>query len=421
MANRALLFQAILIGVALLALGAAAEPQCEEYSYKTEDTIVEGILVESEKTSIDVGDWHEIQDVHLRTRMLVKKFNGVEISLTAVPPEGVPAGPQNTVVLKKMNSHNPSFFREYNKPLMLEVLWSDDAALTLGEALSKMTIRQRQLAKTEFVQVLARPDTSLRHLVTGSETSASNGGSRGSWQLNVENKALVAKRRNHAKVQDWSLTLCFGPTSSIQGQLVSALEEEAGSVVYDPVPGYEAVAPAPERRGFFGRRRRGGFGSRLFGGASAAQQTTTTTAPQPRQGLLARMAERRRNRSPFQRTMGYATGLSGLVIAQAAAEAAATGLPLATVLSTQMTTLNAQLAALGGGMAALNNGAMFPVYLGLASTDDAEEDAAEKSSDEPVAEVVDEPAVDAVDEPVDETTAPDAAPEASADVESELV
>ena len=253
----------------LLSTSALAAPHCEEYSFKTHDDISERLFEHEEVASIEVGDYKQLSDVIVKSKLLVKRFSGVEISIDVVAPDDAIGLPQDTVVLKKEPNGDPNFLRDHIKPLKLEVVWRDDAPYNLYQALEQMTFKERQAAKNEFVQVVARPDVSLKNLAHGISTVAGKGGSKGMWEFRVANNGLRASRREHVKLMNWDLTLCFEETEALANeshdtgphdQLTAANSAEEDDVVFrrrfggsggllrNLVPGYQAVNALPARR-----------------------------------------------------------------------------------------------------------------------------------------------------------------------------
>ena len=208
---------ALALAVTLLAVTsrrALAQPHCENYSFKTSDVEVDAPLDHSEIASINVGDRRQISDVFATTKLLVRQFNGVKLSLDVVSPAD--GQPPKTVVMKNELRNNPNFLLDHLKPLKLKIIWRDDAPLTLGQAVSKLPQKEIRRSKQEFVEVTARPDTSLRQLVRGISTNAGSGGSRGTWELRVENKSF--KKRPHVKLMNWDLTLCFDQSEAMANE-----------------------------------------------------------------------------------------------------------------------------------------------------------------------------------------------------------
>jgi hypothetical protein len=257
----------------LLTTSALAVPHCEEYAFKSHDDLSERLFEHEEVASIEVGDYKQLSDVIVRSKLLVKRFSGVEISIDVVSPDDVIGLPQDTVVLKKEHNGNPNFLLDHVRPLKLEVVWRDDAPYNLYQALEQMTFKERQEAKTDFVQVVAKPDVSLKNLAHGISTVAGQGGSKGTWEFRVANNGLRASRREHVKLMNWDLTLCFEETEALaneshdsgpRDQLTAANSAEADNeVVFRRRfgsgtgllrrlrPGYQAVSalvPARETR-----------------------------------------------------------------------------------------------------------------------------------------------------------------------------
>ncbi|QDZ19309.1 hypothetical protein A3770_02p18270 [Chloropicon primus] len=255
---------------------AAMEPHCEQYAFKSRDLQVDKPMDHTEIAAIGVGDMKQISEVFVTTKLLVKQFNGVKLSVDVVPPGGALDVPEKTVVLKNELRNNPNFLIDHLKPLKLEVIWRDDAPLTLGEALTAMKMNEIRQAKREFVQITARPDTSLKHLVRGISTNAGNGGSKGTWELRLENKSF--KNREHVRLMNWDLTLCFDENEALAN-------ESHESILHDPVSAaavgdsddviFSRTFGAPGRLGAnlprFAPRRRPIFGSSAFGAAAEGE------------------------------------------------------------------------------------------------------------------------------------------------------
>ncbi|WZN59604.1 hypothetical protein HKI87_02g11300 [Chloropicon roscoffensis] len=190
----------------MLAGPALAAQKCTEYAFQSNDLKVDKPFDHLEIASINVGDMTRIADVIVTTKLLVKQFNGVKLSVDVLPPDGAKGVPEKTVVLKNELRNNPNFLFDHMKPLKLKVEWRDDAELTLGEALEGMKQKEVKAAKKDFVTIVARPDTSLAHFVRGMSANAGSGGSRGTWELRVENKSF--RNREHVRLLNWDLTLC---------------------------------------------------------------------------------------------------------------------------------------------------------------------------------------------------------------------
>mmetsp|Transcript_7814 Transcript_7814/g.16081 ORF Transcript_7814/g.16081 Transcript_7814/m.16081 type:complete len:321 (+) Transcript_7814:196-1158(+) len=246
-------------------------PHCEEYSFKSSDDEIDKPLDHTEVASIYVGDHQQISDVFVTSKLLVKQFNGVKIELDVVSPDSVLGEPAKRIVLKDKLKHNPNFLMDHMKPLMLKVVWRDDAEYGLGEALERMPMKEVRRAKKEFVEVEAKPDVSLRHLARGLSANAGAGGSKGTWELSVENASF--RRREHAKLLNWDLTLCFDGTEALANEshesglhdvaMGVAAEGEEDDVVYQRTFGFPRLGQNLPR---FGEGLRT-FGRGAFGGA----------------------------------------------------------------------------------------------------------------------------------------------------------
>ena len=298
------------------------------------------LFATSEDSIISVGDWSGVENVVVKTKLLVKKFNGVRMTLQAVAPAGVEPNPKNKVTLKTIRNGNALFLNDFREPLKIEVVWSDDAPHTLEEALQAMTLANRQEAKTQFVQISAKPETPLAALTVGDETTAAHGGSRGQWQLHVENMGMLARQREHAKLSDWSLDLCMTPSPDAL-ESAEALQQEEGA------PGFGAVAEPAAPGLFGGLRERIANRPRLFapreGGLFRASQAAPGAGaglPLPAAGAGGILGRRPRlfgaaagSRTPLQYALGYMTGLTYLGLGTAVATAVSTGTPISSVLT----------------------------------------------------------------------------------------
>lgn len=242
----------VLVAMLLVTQGLGQAERCEEYSYKTRDDQIDKPMDHTEVASISVGDHERLSDVIVTTKLLVKQFNGVKISLDVISPDSVHGQPSQAVELKNRLRHNPNFFMDHLKPLKLQVIWRDDAEDDLGDALNRMTNKQIRKAKQEFHTVVARPDVRLSEFARGISTNAGAGGSKGTWEFRVENSSF--RRREHVKMLDWDLTLCFAEPE--------AAASEAASEVYQIADASEQ----PEDDVIFQTQFGGRLGSRLRNG-----------------------------------------------------------------------------------------------------------------------------------------------------------
>ena len=284
----------------MLASPALAAQKCTEYAFQSNDLKVDKPFDHLEIASINVGDMTRIADVIVTTKLLVKQFNGVKLSVDVLPPDGAKGVPEKTVVLKNELRNNPNFLFDHMKPLKLKVEWRDDAELTLGEALEAMKQKEVKAAKKDFVTIVARPDTSLAHFVSGISANAGSGGSRGTWELRVENKSF--RNREHVRLLNWDLTLCSEEAQATANEaalsdfVFTEGEGEGDDVIFRHVVGSNIgrIGSNVGRLGA-GLPRLGGQGGRLFGrlggegGLFSRSSEASAEETQQSGGLLSRL------------------------------------------------------------------------------------------------------------------------------------